>query len=181
MSRFLLLLGIISVLLGGTATVAYAQEAPAPSPAPMTDAHIQRIKASCLQARANLYQLHASDGLLRVNRGELYQSFSSKLMVPFNSRAALNQLDSGKLLSITSQYGKELSGFINTYRDYEQAMSQVLELDCTKQPVAFYDGVADARQKRQKVYAHNEALRKLTRDYREAFEAFVRDFKEEDK
>ena len=177
MSRFLLLAGIISVLFGGVATVAHAQEAP--TPAPMTDAHIQRIKASCLQARANLYQLHASDGLLRVNRGELYQSFSSKLMVPFNSRVALNQLDSGKLVSITSQYSKQLDGFINTYRDYERAMSQVLELDCTKQPVAFYDGVADAREKRRKVYTHSEALRKLTRDYREAFDIFARDFKEE--
>lgn len=165
----------MSVLLGGVATVAHAQEAPAP----MTEAHIQRIKASCVQARANLYQLHASDGLLRVNRGELFQSLTNKMMVPFNSRVALNQLDSGKLVSITSQYGKELSQFVSTYRAYEEAMTDVLELDCTKQPVAFYDGVADARKKRQQVYTHAEALRKLAREYRDAFDVFARDFKEE--
>lgn len=175
MSRILLLLGIMSVLLGGVATVAHAQEAPAP----MTEAHIQRIKASCVQARANLYQLHASDGLLRVNRGELFQSLTNKMMVPFNSRVALNQLDSGKLVSITSQYGEELDQFVSTYRAYEEAMTDVLELDCTKQPVAFYDGVADARKKRQQVHTHAEALRKLAREYRDAFNVFARDFKEE--
>lgn len=176
MSRILLFLGIISVLLGGVATVAHAQET---APAPMTEAHIQRIKASCVQARANLYQLHASDGLLRVNRGELFQSLTNKMMVPFNSRVALNQLDSGKLVSITSQYGKELNQFVSTYRTYEEAMTDVLDLDCTKQPVAFYDGVADARKKRQQVYTHAEALRRLAREYRDAFDVFAREFKED--
>ena len=171
MRRLLLLAGILSVLLGGVATVVRAQESPA-----MTDEHIARIKASCVQAKVNMYQLHASDGLLRVNRGQLYQSTSTKLMAPFNSRGALNQLDSSKLVAITSQYGDEFKSFDVSYRAYEEALSNVLELDCVKQPVAFYDGVADARKKRQQVYIHSEELRKLTREYKEAFEAFSRDF-----
>lgn len=175
MSRLLLLAGILSVLLGGAVTVAHAQESPA-----MTDEHIARIKASCVQAKVNMHQLHASDGLLRVNRGQLYQSISTKLMAPFNSRVALSQLDSSKLVAITSRYGDQFKGFDVSYRAYEEALSNVLEIDCVKQPVAFYDGVADARKKRQQVYAHSEELRKLTREYKEAFEAFTRDFKAEE-
>jgi hypothetical protein len=100
-------------------------------------------------------------------------------MAPFNSRVAINQLDSGKLVSITSVYGKELDGFRTDYQQYEEAMSHVLQLDCTKQPVAFYDGVADARKKRDAVHTRAEALQKATRDYKEAFEAFAATFKEE--
>lgn len=173
MSRFLLLIGIMSVLLGGVATVARAQEAP------MTEEHIARIKANCLEAKSTMNRLHASDALLRVNRGQLFESISTKLMAPFNSRVAINQLDSGKLVSITSVYGKELDGFRTDYQQYEEAMSHVLQLDCTKQPVAFYDGVTDARKKRDAVHTRAEALQKATRDYKEAFEAFAANFKEE--
>jgi hypothetical protein len=173
MSRFFLLIGIMSVLLGGAATVAHAQETP------MTEEHIARIKANCVEAKSTMNRLHASDALLRVNRGQLFESISTKLMAPFNSRVAINQLDSGKLVSITSVYGKELDGFRTDYQQYEEAMSHVLQLDCTKQPVAFYDGVADARKKRDAVHARAEALQKATRDYKEAFEAFAATFKEE--
>lgn len=173
MSRFLLLICILSVLLGSVAPVVYAQESP------MTEAHIQRIKASCVQAKVTLYQLHASDGLLRVNRGQLFESISTKLMAPFNSRVAINQLDSGKLVSITSVYGKELDGFRTDYQQYEEALSRVLQIDCTKQPVAFYDGVADARAKREAVHVRAQALQKATREYHEAFEAFASTFKED--
>jgi hypothetical protein len=173
MSRFFLLIGIMSILLGGVATVVYAQEAP------MTEEHIARIRASCVEAKSTMNRLHASDALLRVNRGQLFESISTKLMAPFNSRVAINQLDSGKLVSITSVYGKELDGFRTDYQQYEEAMSHVLQLDCTKQPVAFYDGVADARKKRDAVHTRAEALQKATRDYKEAFEAFAATFKEE--
>lgn len=173
MSRFLILLGLIGVVLGSTATIARAQEVP------MTEEHIQRIKANCVQAKVTLYQLHASDGLLRVNRGQLFESIATKLMAPFNSRVALNRLDSGKLVSITSVYGKEWDGFRTDYQQYEEALSHLLQIDCQKQPVAFYDGVAEARAKRDAVHTRAVALQKATRDYREAFDAFAATFKEE--
>lgn len=168
-------IAVAAALLGGVATVARAQEAPA---APMTDEHIARIKANCSAAKVTMSRLHASDALLRVNRGQLFESISTKLMAPFNSRVALNQLDSGKLVSITSGYGKELDGFRTDYQHYEEAMSQLLQLDCEKQPVTFYDGVANVRTKRAAVHARAEALQKATRDYKEAFEAFAVSFKE---
>ena len=163
-------------LLGGGATLVHAED----TPPPMTDEHIARIKANCNAAKVTMSRLHASDALLRVNRGQLFESISTKLMVPFNSRMALNQLDSGKLVSITSGYGKELDNFRTDYQHYEEAMSQLLQMDCTKQPVAFYDGVTDVRTKRANVHARAEALQKATRDYKDAFEAFASTFKEDD-
>lgn len=177
MRRIIIGIAVAVALLGGVASVARAQEAPAA--APMTDEHIARIKANCSAAKVTISRLHASDALLRVNRGQLFESISTKLMVPFNSRVALNQLDSGKLVSITSVYGKELDGFRTDYQHYEEAMSQLLQLDCEKQPVAFYDAVASVRTKRAAVHTRAEALQKATRDYKEAFESFATSFKED--
>lgn len=176
MIRNIVGIAVALTLLGGVASVARAQETPA---APMTDEHIARIKANCRAAKVTMARLHASDALLRVNRGQLFESISTKLMVPLNSRVALNQLDSGALVSITSGYGKELEGFRTDYQHYEEAMSQVLQLDCVKQPVAFYDGVADVRTKRAAVHARADALRTATRAYKDAFSTFSATFRKE--
>src|SRR5689334_18968108 len=111
----------------------------------MTDEHIARIRMNCQDAQSSLSQLHASDALLRVNRGQLYESISTKLMAPLNSRIALHRLDGVKLVATTTRYESQLATFRAKYQEYEEAMSDVLRVNCVNQPVAFYDKVADTR------------------------------------
>lgn len=145
----------------------------------MTEAHIERIRTNCGQAQATLNQLHASDALLRVNRGRLYESISTKLMTPFNSRVALNKLDSLNLPGITSRYDRELMAFRQNYQHYEESMSKTLKLDCTKQPVAFYDSVAETREKRMRTHESVVKLNKTIQDYKAEFEVFAQKFQED--
>jgi hypothetical protein len=146
----------------------------------MTEAHIQRIRSNCVEAQSALYQLHASDALLRVNRGQLYDSISTKLMEPFNSRLTLNSYNAADLVSVASNYDHQLSKFRTDYQQYEEAMSKTLQINCTNQPVAFYDSVADTRTKRGKVHEDAMSLHKTIGDYKDAFETFAKDFKESD-
>jgi hypothetical protein len=148
---------------------------------PMTEAQIQRIRNNCVEAQSTLYQLHASDALLRVNRGQLYESMSTKLMEPFDSWLTLNSSDPSDLISIAADYDGKLAEFRTDYQQYEEAMSRTLQINCTNQPVAFYDSVGDARAKRAKVHDATLALHGLIGDYKEAFEKFAKDFKESDK
>lgn len=145
---------------------------------PMTEAQIQRIRANCVEAQSTLYQLHASDALLRVNRGQLYESMSSKLMEPFDSWLTLNSYNPSDLISIASDYNNKLTDFRSAYQQYEEAMSKTLQLNCVNQPVAFYDSVADTREKRTKVHDATLELHKLIGDYKKAFDQFAKDFKE---
>lgn len=177
MKRFALL----AVVLGAVLTVGLllqnvAQAAPS---APMTGAHIERIRANCVEAQSVLRRLHASDGLLRVNRGQLYELISTKLMAPMNSRIALNRLDGMGLVSITANYERQLDAFRLSYKEYEESMSATLEIDCTNQPVAFYDKVNESREKRQRVNEHTLVLHKTIGDYRTEFEAFTGTVNEE--
>lgn len=174
MKRFFVFVAVLSATLIGTHVS--AQD---PHSSLMTEAHIERIRNSCVEAQTTLSQLHASDALLRVNRGRLYESISTKLMTPFNSRIALNNRNSLTLPAITSRYEQELAAFRQNYQTYEEAMSRTLKIDCKKQPVAFYDSVAETRTKRQQTHQSVLKLRQTIQDYKVEFEVFARTFTEE--
>ncbi|HET6746775.1 MAG TPA: hypothetical protein VFH06_01565 [Candidatus Saccharimonadales bacterium] len=141
--------------------------------APMTEAHIAQIRANCVDAQSVLAQLHASDALLRVNRGQLYESISTKLMAPFNSRVALNKYDGSKLTEQSVIYDRQLDEFRSSYKAYDEAISKALKINCVNEPVAFYDSVADARAKRQMVHQSTVALQTTIQNYKNQFEVFA--------
>jgi len=176
MKRFIIFVAVLAaVTAGGMAwhTSVQAQSAP------MTEAHIARIRANCIEAQSRLGQLHVSDALLRVNRGQIYESISTKLMAPLNSRISLNRLDGVSLVSIAATYEGQLAYFRQSYQQYEEAMSQTLKINCTNQPVVFYDSVADTRAKRKKVHESTLALHDTVREYKSEFEAFAKQFEGE--
>lgn len=171
MKRLLVICAALVALMGGVAAlqgVARAKETP------MTEAHVARIRANCVEAQSALTQIHQSDVLMRINRGQLYEQISTKLMAPLNSRIALNRLDSADLVSTTARYEKQLGSFRNVYQSYDQAMNDVLKMNCTAQPVAFFDAVGDARAKRKKVYEATVTLQQAIKDYKAEFEAFAK-------
>lgn len=172
MNRYFVFLAVLVVTLGVVFNVQHVASADADGP--MTEAHITRIRENCVEAQSSLSQIHASDALLRVNRGQLYESISTKLMAPLNSRIALNKLDGGTLESITLNYEKTLDDFRSDYQVYEQALSRVLNISCTDQPVSFYDGVRVSRDMRSKVHNDVLTLQAAIKKYRAAFEAFAR-------
>ena len=173
MKRFMLGSMIIAGLIGMISLPVFAQSTP------MTEVHIERIRANCVEAQSTLTQLHASDALLRVNRGQLYESISTKLMAPFNSRVTSAKLDSASLVSLTATYEQQLSDFRANYKLYEEAMTKTLRLNCTNQPVAFYDSLTDARAKRYQVYLSNQTLQKTIEQYKTAFDTFKQKFLQE--
>lgn len=138
----------------------------------MTDAHIQRIKQNCRAASRTIQQMHVNDGPLRVNRGQVYDSVSSKLMTPLNSRLIVNKLDASSLVKLTAQYDKALTDFRESYKKYDNQVSNVLKIDCAKQPVSFYDAVAEARKQRGTVHGHVVRLHELIKEYGTAFGTF---------
>lgn len=140
---------------------------------PMTDEQIGRIRTSCVSAKNTLNQLHASDALLRVNRGQLYESMTTKLMARFNSRADSNHFDVKDLTTVTQTYGEALTTFRDDYKSYEVQLTATLAVDCLKEPVSFYDAVALTRVKRAQVHVDVVKLHQSIDAYKAAFDAFV--------
>ncbi len=176
MKRSLFFAAMITLAFAGVVgiqTVARAQDS-----APMTEEHIKRIRSNCIESQTTLNQLHASDALLRVNRGQLYESVATKLMTPLNTRISLNKLDNTDLAAASSQYDRQLGEFRLNYQQYEEAMSKTLKINCTNQPVAFYDSVGDTRTKRNLTHESTVQLHKTINDYKVKFEDFATKFEE---
>lgn len=141
---------------------------------PMSGEQTERIRSNCTDAQASLSRLHASDALLRVNRGQLYESLLTKLMAPFNGRASANRLDSATLITITGDFERELNQFRVSYISYEESLSSILAMNCTSQPVVFYNAVNDSRAKREVVHVHTKNLEKMLISYQTTFETLAK-------
>jgi len=144
----------------------------------LTNSQLTQIRTRCHEVQATLSRVHANDALLRVNRGQLYERLSAKLMVPLNSRIALNRLDGSSLLTMTSNYDRHLSEFRLNYQAYEEQLSSTMRIDCTKQPATFYESLQTARDKRQSVYNSAQQLTRDIDDYKQAFTDFAKSYRE---
>ena len=164
---------LFALLIASVVALAAVPSVTAQSPTEiMTDEHIQRIKANCTSATQILQRIHVNDAPQRVDRGQVYDLISSKLMARLNSRLALNKLDGSSLVSITSKYDESLTAFRASYITYDDQVTEALKIDCHKQPVAFYDAVAKARELRVEVNTHAVALVRYVQDYGKAFDTF---------
>lgn len=168
--RHLIALALLTGFVMSTSFFSYVAAQTAPS---LSDEHRDRIRLNCTSAQARLDRLHASDALLRVDRGQVYESISTKLMATFNSRVSLNRLDAGDLISVAATYERQLGSFRQAYQQYEQTLSRALKVDCREQPEEFYALVEESRAKRQDVSSAARQLHTLINQYGDAFENFA--------
>ena len=139
----------------------------------LTPDQAARVKANCVSIKNSLSQLHASDALLRVNRGQVYESMATKLMDTFNDRLAGNRLDNEAMTTVTSNYRSALTTFRVDYIAYEQKLSEAIKIDCTTQPNTFHAALEDARTLRTKVHDDVVRLHRIIDDYRSSVSDFL--------
>lgn len=139
----------------------------------LSDDQLQRISTNCQSIKNTLNQLHATDALLRVNRGQIYEAMGAKLMNNFNIRLSSNNLDNQGLLVVTSAYQSALTTFRSDYQSYERQLSAAIRIDCEKQPSEFHFAIEDARDKRDKVHTDVVRLHQYIDDYRSAVNDFL--------
>ena len=163
-------LGVASILvLGITSTFAVPAYGEADV---ITDDQIKVIRSRCTELKATLQQLHDSDKLLRINRGDLYQVLSDELMSPLNQRIASNQLDGANLVRITANYTTAYQQFYTAYQSYENSLTALLAINCVNQPTTFYSQLLDAHEKRINLHETSVKLVTLAKDYKTNFTAF---------
>lgn len=171
MKRLLVSLGMMMV-----GALAFGQLATAQDASTMTDEHIEHIRAHCADTLTTLRRIKANDAQVFVTRNQVYHSISDKLMLRLNSRLALNRLDGGALLGVTADYEESRSRFQQNYKKYEEYLSQLIKMNCQKQPVSFYDGIVTAQQLRQQVRDSVIELNSYIKAYAQAFDSFRTEF-----
>lgn len=134
---------------------------------------VAKVKANCVSIKNSINQLHASDALLRVNRGQVYEAMGTKLMDTFNGRLESNKLDNAAMVTVTGRYRTALDTFRTDYIAYEQKLSDTLHTDCTSQPAVFHDKLQQARALRTTVHDDIVKLHRLIDDYRLTVDDFL--------
>mgnify|MGYP006879904469 CR=1 FL=1 len=134
----------------------------------LTNEQLQLISANCQSAKNTLNQLHVTDALLRVNRGQLYEAVKSKLIDRFNSRLSSNGKDTAGLLVVTNGYANAFNSFRQNYIAYERQLSAAIRIDCDTQPAQFHNAVEEARALRLKLHEDVGNLHEYIDDYRSA-------------
>ncbi len=161
--RRVLLVMTASALMVGALLLVTSRPATADD---LTPEQTQRIKSNCVAIKGSLGQLHASDALLRVNRGQVYESMATRLMDAFNDRLSSNQLDNRAMTTVTTNYRNALATFRTDYIAYEQKLSDAMRIDCATQPNTFHTTVEDARKLRAAVHTDIQKLHRYIDDYR---------------
>lgn len=169
--RYIARIIIIGLLAAGVtlglASAAQAQQAS------VSEAQQARIRSSCFEIKTNLTQLRTSDALLRVNRGQIYESIANKLMDRFNARLNSNHLDAKAMETVTTGYRKQLTKFREHYTSYADKLSEAIGVNCVDDPVRFYELVTAARKARLQLHDDVSALHSLITDYRNSVGDFL--------
>lgn len=126
------------------------------------------IKASCKTAQSQLNQVEKSDAALRINRGRVYNE-TLELFYAMNARLASNQIAAAELASITADFDSELTHFREDYNDYDDDMTDLIEMKCDKKPTDFYQKLEDVRDQRLGLDNRIKRLDELMSEYESSF------------
>ena len=135
----------------------------------LAESQLSLIRANCTPVKNTLNQLHASDALMRVNRGQVYEAIGTKLMQRFNNRVRSNSLNVSTLDATYYAYQQAMGNFRTDYISYEKALSQAIQVDCKSNPAGFYSSVENARSLRAVVHSDILKLGSLVDQYQQDF------------
>lgn len=122
------------------------------------------IRANCHAAQSTMQTVSRNETVVRINRGRAYDQIL-KLMHTFNARLAANNKSAPKLDEITADFEKEINKFRSSYNDYEDSINGAIKTNCASQPVAFYEGLVEARLRRSVLNARIKAMDGLLDHY----------------
>lgn len=128
------------------------------------------VRSQCQSIRSILQRIQHNDALLRVNAGQAYNTISTNLIAKLNSRLALAQIDSSRMVVIARDYEEARKAFAQQYNEYESNLTALVRTDCTDKPGEFYAQLIKTRDARRQISESVTTMSKLAADYRVAVE-----------
>lgn len=154
---------IVAALLTVVSPVVYADDQ---TSSMITADQLSLIRANCVRAQSSMTRLHANDALARVHLGQEYETISTKLMTPMNSRVVLDKYDGSAMIKTAAEFNTKIDEFRSLYRQYDEAIVRAIQMKCTDQPASFLDTLTQARDYRSSVRDAVAALSSLVDQYK---------------
>jgi hypothetical protein len=119
------------------------------------------ISENCILIRESLKKTQQLDAGKRVYLGVRFERILTNFIVPLNVKLVESNISNPALLENQSNYAEAKEVFRNNYIKYQQALEELVGLDCRIEPETFYKKLVVARERRKIVGQDIENIKKL--------------------
>ncbi|MBR3323939.1 hypothetical protein IKG24_00140 [Candidatus Saccharibacteria bacterium] len=102
----------------------------------------------CDTIKDSLKSLQKADSRTRVYLGRYYETILSNFMVPLNIRLVENSISNTKLIENQTNFANRRDRFNSDFISYQQALEELVNINCKNEPERFYTKLVIAREKR---------------------------------
>lgn len=119
------------------------------------------IKDNCSEIKEQLKTVQKNDARARVHLGGRYETILTKFITPLNVRLVENNLSSAELIENQNKFAEAKNLFNTDYINYQQALEDLVAINCKEKPADFYEKLDLVRKKRKVVEQDTLKLRSL--------------------
>lgn len=167
LKRNVLVLVTFSVFLGLFSVKAFAEGEEEPT---ITDAQKNTIVDHCDTIKDSLKSLQRVDSRTRVYLGRYYETILTNFITPLNLRLVENNISNSNLLDNQTNFAAKRTNFVNDFISYQQALEELVNVNCKNEPEKFYEKLNVAREKRKTVNKDVTKLKGLTDEQKKLVE-----------
>ena len=120
-----------------------------PSAMAIDEKQSNAIAERCDTIKDDLKKVQKEDSRVRVYLGGYYETIVTKFIIPLNVRLVENNLSSAGLVENQNDFVEARTVFANDFISYQQALEELVGMDCKDNPGDFYDKLKMTRQKRK--------------------------------
>lgn len=128
----------------------------------LTDAQVNTIVDHCDTIKDSLKSLQKVDSRTRVYLGRYYETILSNFITPLNLRLVENNISNTALLENQTNFANRRNSFVSDFIVYQQALEELVNINCKTEPVKFYEKLLVAREKRKVVNKDVSKLKSMT-------------------
>ena len=162
---FFVLLLFLPLLAGSFGLNAFAEEE-----INLSDTQKNIIMDHCDTMKDNLKSLQKVDSRTRVYLGRYYETILTNFITPLNLRLVENNISNTKLLDNQTNFAAKRNNFVSDFIVYQQALEELINVNCKAEPTRFYEKLLSAREKRKTVNKDVSKLKAMTDEQKKLVE-----------
>lgn len=128
----------------------------------VTEAQKATIVDHCDTIQYSLGSLQRADSRTRVYLGRYYETILTSFITPLNLRLVENNMSDTRLIENQTNFAARRTRFVNDYIAYQQALEELVNVNCKTEPEKFYEKLVATREKRRVVNRDVTRLREMT-------------------
>ena len=131
----------------------------------ISDTQKEAISEHCAAMKDDLRSVQRADARARVFFGGHYETILAKFVVPLNVKLVENNISNVGLIENQNNLAKAKVAFSDDFIKYQQALEELITIDCKTEPEGFYEKLMVARRRRKAVEQDAATMRGVVSEH----------------